>query len=259
MQGVSLLAAFDGKSLPDRVLYWEHEGSRAVQQGEWKLVAKHAAGKWELYKIVQDRTQMHDLASSEPDRVAAMTKLWENWAHQAHVLPWPWTPQYGDKNVAATGPTHQVLHLTSDTNIPRRKGPHIANKLIKVTAQIIKPASDGVIIADGGTSSGYSLYMKDNKLNFATRFEGALMVVTADEPLPENVKEIEANLAKDGAVTLTADGKIVGTGKVHGLLDKDPVDGLQVGKDLAGAVGDYQGPFAFKGEIGNVTVEISSP
>jgi hypothetical protein len=73
------------------------------------------------------------------------------------------------------------------------------------------------------------------------------------------VKEVGATLAKDGTVTITADGKTVASGKVPGLLTEDPSDGLQVGKDLAGTVGDYQGPFVFKGEIGNVTVEMSSP
>ena len=144
-------------------------------------------------------------------------------------------------------------------NLHGGKAPHIAGKVITITAEIIKPASDGVIIADGGTSNGYSLYIKANHLTFATRENGDMSVVADDKPLSDGVKEVGATLAKDGNVTITADGKTVASGKVPGLIPEDPLDGLQVGKDLAGTVGDYQGPFAFKGEIGNVTVEMSPP
>ena len=260
MQGVSLLPAFDGKSLPDRPLFWEHEGNRAMRLGDWKLVAKHPSGKWELYNIVQDRTEMHDLASSDPDRVKSMSTQWEAWAKRANVLPWPWNPQYGSGGEAATtGPSHEVLHLRMGANLQHSKAPHITDKVITITAEIIKPASDGVIVADGGNTSGYSLYVKGNHLMFATRHSGDMNVIAADDPLPDGVKEVGATLAKDGSVTITADGKTVASGKVPGLLTEDPMDGLQVGKDLAGTVGDYQGPFTFKGEIGNVTVEMSSP
>jgi hypothetical protein len=53
MEGTSLLPAFEGKPLPERAIFWEHEGNRAMREGDWKLVAKYPAGKWELYNIVK--------------------------------------------------------------------------------------------------------------------------------------------------------------------------------------------------------------
>ena len=39
MQGVSLVPAFDGRSLARRTpIFWEHEGNKAVREGKWKLV-----------------------------------------------------------------------------------------------------------------------------------------------------------------------------------------------------------------------------
>ena len=32
---------------PDRPLYWEHQGNKAVRVGDWKAVAPHG-GPWEL-------------------------------------------------------------------------------------------------------------------------------------------------------------------------------------------------------------------
>jgi arylsulfatase len=67
-----------------------------VRAGQWKLVAKGPAGKWELYDMQADRTETHDLAQSQPERVSQMRKQWETWAHRAHVLPWIWKPVYGE-------------------------------------------------------------------------------------------------------------------------------------------------------------------
>ena len=46
-----------------------HEGNAAVRVGDWKLVRFHRRGAWELYNVVQDRTELHDRAAAEPDRV----------------------------------------------------------------------------------------------------------------------------------------------------------------------------------------------
>ncbi|HXE54355.1 MAG TPA: arylsulfatase [Tepidisphaeraceae bacterium] len=98
MEGTSLLPAFAGKTLPQRSIFWEHEGNRAMRQGDYKLVAKGPGGKWELYDIPRDRTEMHDLASAQPQRVRSMVRQWEDWARRCHVIPWPWKPQYHEQN-----------------------------------------------------------------------------------------------------------------------------------------------------------------
>lgn len=95
LEGKSLAPAFAGKEIEREAIYWEHEGNRAVRMGPWKLVAKGPAGKWELYNINSDRTEMHNLASSEPQRVTQMVAKWEAWAKRARVLPWIWKPAYG--------------------------------------------------------------------------------------------------------------------------------------------------------------------
>jgi len=87
MEGVSLSPVLKGESLERKSpIFWEHESNRAVRDGRWKLVAK-ADEPWELYDMVNDRTEMHDQASAEPDRVKAMAAKWDAWAARANVLP----------------------------------------------------------------------------------------------------------------------------------------------------------------------------
>jgi arylsulfatase len=93
MEGRSLTPAFADEAIDREAIYWEHKGNRAVRVGKWKLVAKGRSGQddvtWELYDIDADRSELHDLASQQPDRVREMAALWRAYAERANVLPWP--------------------------------------------------------------------------------------------------------------------------------------------------------------------------
>src|SRR5690606_14698921 len=78
LEGRSLLPLFvPGGTRPDAVYGWEHEGNRAVRDGDWKLVSRHG-GSWELFNLADDRLEASDLAATMPDRVAAMTAQYED-------------------------------------------------------------------------------------------------------------------------------------------------------------------------------------
>jgi arylsulfatase len=91
MEGVSLQPAFANRPLSREFLAFEHEGNRAVREGKWKVVAL-ANGPWELYDIDADRAEMHDLAATQPQRVATLAAKWDAWAQRTHVLPRPTNP-----------------------------------------------------------------------------------------------------------------------------------------------------------------------
>jgi len=89
MEGKSLKNVFLGETLPPRSLFWEHEGNAAVRHGDLKLVRKGRSGPWELYDLKTDRTELHDLAASQPEKVKELAAEWEAWAERAHVKPYP--------------------------------------------------------------------------------------------------------------------------------------------------------------------------
>ena len=65
LEGESLVPLFDGDERSRGMLFWEHEGNEAVRDGKWKLVKKYP-GKYELYDMQEDRTELHDLSQQVP-------------------------------------------------------------------------------------------------------------------------------------------------------------------------------------------------
>ncbi|MEW6306302.1 MAG: arylsulfatase [Verrucomicrobiota bacterium] len=88
MEGRSLLPVLRGEATSTRALFFEHEGNRAVREGQWKLVSLKD-GPWELYDLATDRTELRDLASAQPERVRQLAAQWTEWAARCFVTPGP--------------------------------------------------------------------------------------------------------------------------------------------------------------------------
>jgi len=78
VEGHSLLPVLRGEMDTPRTLFFEHEKSRAVRQGKWKLAAL-AGQPWELYDMDADGTELNDLAAGHPDKVKELAALWDGW------------------------------------------------------------------------------------------------------------------------------------------------------------------------------------
>lgn len=88
VEGKSLVPTFEGRQrqLHDAI-YWEHEGNKAIKQGNWKLVSRYPDG-WSLFNLAEDRTELTDLAVQHQDRVRELAGMWQSWAQRSNVLPW---------------------------------------------------------------------------------------------------------------------------------------------------------------------------
>ncbi|MBH56563.1 MAG: sulfatase [Planctomycetaceae bacterium] len=91
--GKSLIPIFQGQEREGHETLYFHFGSdRALRIGPWKLVSAKR-GRWELYNLENDRTEMRDLASQHPSRVKQMAEIWFDIARDQerlkgnHLLP----------------------------------------------------------------------------------------------------------------------------------------------------------------------------
>jgi arylsulfatase len=86
--GRSLAPAFAGAPIErPEPIFFAHEGNKGLRAGRWKVVQKHL-GEWELYDLVADRTEQHDLATQRPQLVAEFANKWDAWAAGSFVDAW---------------------------------------------------------------------------------------------------------------------------------------------------------------------------
>jgi arylsulfatase len=86
-EGASLMPWLTGGDRPARPILVEHEASKAIRDGDWKLVQERGGHPWELYNLALDPTEMHDRAQEEPGRVEAMRAAWDAWARGCGLEP----------------------------------------------------------------------------------------------------------------------------------------------------------------------------
>lgn len=90
LEGQSLSATFKGKTVAwDRPLFNEHEGSKYVRYQNWKLVVSGPDRNWRLFNMATDKSETINVAKGNPEKVAQLSKMWEEWALKHHVLPKP--------------------------------------------------------------------------------------------------------------------------------------------------------------------------
>ena len=145
----------------------------------------------------------------------------------------------------------------------------IKNKSHAVTAEIEVPegGAQGVIIAQGGSIGGWSLYLKDGKPRYCYNLLGIQrFYVDSDKEVPAGTHQVRVEfdydgpgLGKGGTVTLYLDGDKVGEGKVAAtaamIFSAD--DTCDVGRENGALVADdYPVPNSFTGEVNWVEIDV---
>jgi len=252
LQGVSLGPAFSGKKLKrENPIFWEHEGNRAIRIENWKLVAKGSSGEWELYDLDADRSELNNLRETHPERTSQMAEKWEAWAIEANAKPWPW-----NRNKKNLGSKKKTFNLDANANLTKELSPMIRKKSFEVEVHIEKQG-EGILVAQGGDTHGWVLFVRDNFAHFSLSLGGKIETIKANKKLTEKEGKIVASLNPNGIVELFAGKRKLGSGKVSSLVKEMPIDGLQVGRDEGGTVGDYKDAFDFDGKIKKVRIKIN--
>lgn len=87
LPGKSLVPLFAKQGTITRdALWWQHEGNRALRQGDWKIVAAGRNSPWELYEMKADRNETTNLATKMPEKVQELSALWNRMAEEFYTL-----------------------------------------------------------------------------------------------------------------------------------------------------------------------------
>jgi arylsulfatase A-like enzyme len=245
--------------------------SFAIRDGDWKLLVNPDGSEARLFLLSKDQGEQRNLLTSQPKRSALLRSKLAAWAKQRGFdfdgraelrLPQPTLAalvnnqllRFQNHGVKAANNTWS-FDGKSWLDLPRQSAPMVSgDKWLRIKATIEPTASNGVIIAHGGDKSGYSIYLKDGKLAFATCVGWKRTVIVAENPLPAGPVEIEAFLQKTGRMILRVNQKDVAKGKSPSCLKQQPGDSVQIGADLIKPVGDYKTENIYQGTITDLTL-----
>ncbi len=244
IEGVSMLYSFDDAAAADRheTQYFEMLGNRGIYHQGWTAVTKHRTpwetgavdlpafddDVWELYNTLEDWTQSKDLAKEMPEKLHELQRLWLIEAVRYNVLPLDdrmserANPDLAGRPQLIRGKRQLLFggmgRLTESSIV------NVKNKSHAVIAEVIVPESgaEGVIVAQGGVTGGWSLYAKGGKPKYCYNFFGLdRYVVEGESRIPAGTHQVRmefdydgGGLGKGGTVTLYVDGQEVGEGRV---------------------------------------------
>jgi arylsulfatase len=288
IDGVSLdylFAAPDADGLRT-TQYFEHGGNRAIYHDGWIASARHGVpwqltgskgdfndDVWELYDLDSDFSQARDLAAEHPDRVAELTALWEKEAWANNVFPLD--DRFAERAIDPLRPSlirgrREFRYFAGATRIPEGVAPPTKNVSHRIIGHVTlhDASTNGVVVAAGGRSAGFSLYFDDGVPVYHYNFFGrGRYVVRAPKPMEagdhevavEFIADVEHKPGTGGILRLAVDGRTVAEGRAEHTVPGrfSPTESFDVGMDLGSPVTDeYSAPATFSGTIHDVVVQL---
>jgi arylsulfatase len=288
IEGVSMVYSFDDAGAPGarKVQYFELLGNRAIYQDGWIASSRHGRlpwvggigsstsfdnDKWELYNLTSDYSQHDDLAATYPDRVSQLQDVFWAEAEKYNVLP------LDDRLAERMDPANRPSLIAGRTVFTYYPGMTVAdssaaptqNRSYTMTAWLDLPkgGADGVLVAAGGASGGFSLYVKDGRPAYDYNYASwSRTTIASAEKLPPGKTVVRAEFRYDGGglgkgatVTLFINDRQVAKGRVDATiwLGKYSADEtFDVGQDTGSPASEhYAAPFPFAGTIEKVVID----
>jgi hypothetical protein len=258
--------------------YFEMFGHRGLWHAGWKAVAFHPSGtpyeddKWELFHLDEDVSETNDLAAKHPEKLAALVKVWWEEAEKHKVLPLD--DRFRERFVVNASRVHgarkrYVFHAGMG-HLPTDVAPDVRSRSYLIEADVhIAEACEGVLIAHGDATTGYSLYLQSGYLVHDMNIGGEHVIVRSEAPVPRGkhrlgvqvrrlAKEVPSTMSTGPGTsefTLLIDGTPAGRIQSRlGFLNFISWTGLDIGRDRGSPVSNYESPFEFTGKLIKVTV-----
>lgn len=274
LDGRSFRATFDRADAPPpkSTQYFEMFGHRGIWHEGWKAVAYHPPytafddDRWELYHLDEDFSEVNDLAIDEPTRLADLQSRWWDEARANQVLPLDdrFAERFAENAERHRGGRTHYEFWSGMGHVPTDAAPDLRSRSYTITAEVLEPG-EGVLLAHGDETSGYSLYVQDGHLVHDLSVGGHHQVVRSDRPVPDGPCTLSFSLERARAFAGAAEG--VGTlwidGEACGSFETDRIfvvtiswSGLDIGRDRVSPVSDYEAPYAFTGQLRRVVVDL---
>jgi arylsulfatase A-like enzyme len=260
--------------------YFEMFGHRGIWDNGWKAVAYHPPGtpyetdKWELFHLDKDFSETNNLADQEPQRLEALKQLWWQEAEKHQVLPLDdrLGPRFTENASRFQGARRNYVFHAGMGHVPTEVAPDVRSRSYMIEAHaLVAEGSEGVLIAHGDATTGYSLFLQDGRLVHDMNVGGEHIVIESDRPVPPGQRRLGVRVrrltreAKPtlntgpglSAFTLLIDGQPAGRIETPlGFFNFISWSGLDIGRDRGSPVSHYAAPFEFTGKLIKVVVNM---
>ncbi len=137
--------------------------------------------------------------------------------------------------------------------------PDVRSRSYRIEAEVLIPAdgAEGVLIAHGDATCGYSLFLRDGRLHHVLNVGGLRVPVVSERTVPPGPRTLGVSVrnGQTRTFTLTIDGEPAGALETpYGFATLISWTGLDIGRDRGSLVADYAAPFSFTGRLKKVTV-----
>jgi arylsulfatase len=273
--GHSFAAALVDPAAPatNRLQYFENGGSRALIAGEWKVVCKHLPGAdydtepWELYHLATDRSECHDLAAEQPERLRELIDLWWQEAERHGVLP------LDDRGVELFGVRYRersphpvdrrYVYRPPMSPLPGQAGAAIGGRSFDLTARVTtRPGDEGVLFATGTQNAGLSVFVQGGRLVLDYNAFGDHTVLESTVDVPEGDVDLVVRIRRgdgfSGTAALEVAGAPAGGCDLGFFMRMMSSIGPSIGADHGSPVSTrYAAPYAFTGTLHEIVIQTS--
>jgi arylsulfatase A-like enzyme len=285
IDGVSMLYSFDASNATERrtTQYFEMYANRAIYDDGWVAAAwtgrspwvrhwEFGLGQqpWQLYHISSDYSETEDLASQYPSKLKKLQDLFVIEGKKYQVFPLdPRTGERADPNLRPnlTEGRKQFVYYAGAGHLLSSLAPNTINRSHTITAYVNIPAGwvEGVLVAQGGLTAGYSLFLKSGRPTYTYRYFNRQLTTIADpKPLPVGPAVIRLEFLYDGegvgkgaTAYLFVNGKKVGEARIPQTVSVSYSfdETFDTGEDTSTPVGNYVAPFKFTGSIQKIEID----
>lgn len=285
LHGQSLLYALLDPEAPSRRTrqYYEVWGNRAIYEDGWRASTIHAnimpwqpavpgnvdLDVWRLFNVNEDFSESRDLSGLYPERLRRLQTLWEEEARRYGVFPIdPDRRPRFNAQMTTLGPSGPRVEYFPEgaIAIPEALAPQVKNRSFSIGADIHTDGRDsGVIVAAGGVTGGYALYLRDGYPTYVHNlYNEDHFYVRGDRRLPAGRVQLTFQFDKSdegngGVGTLLVNGVAIGSARIPETVRRNfsIEDGMDIGRDEGSTVTDeYDTPNAFTGQIERVVFDL---
>jgi len=235
------------------------------------------AHDWELYHIDKDYSECHNLAAEHHDKLIEMVGRWWTEAGKYQVLPLDGSvlQRINVERPTIASPRNKFVYYPGGSSIPFSAAPKSYNRPWSLTAdvEIPKGGAEGVLLAHGGRTGGYTMFIKNQHLYFLYNFLARdRFWLKSSEIVPEGKVELRYEFEPTGKPDVANGKGVPARGQLyinrklvasidmpHSVLNLYGTEGLSCGYDGGSPIApeEYTGEFRFTGTIKRVTVDLS--